>query len=262
MYFTDEMSNVIEEFDQVKDLGVIMNNQATFKDHIEKAISKARQKIGWILRTFMSRNTWFMKHLFKTLVIPHIDYCSQLWLPIDGASILSLEKVQCDFFKKIPELRGKSYWECLSHMKMLSIQRRLERYRIIYCWKIMEELAPNCGIHEIPNSKDTRLGRRLQVPVPKGNSQTNKQKDQAFQINGAKLFNCMPAKVRNLTRKSPVLAHCAPGPDDFKRELDKYLAQVPDQPRIDGLSPGVETNSLLHQTKRGQGGGQLSSFGA
>ena len=54
----------------MKDLGVIMNDQATFKDHIEKAISKARQKIGWILRTFMSRNTWFMKHLFKTLVIP------------------------------------------------------------------------------------------------------------------------------------------------------------------------------------------------
>ena len=52
---------------------------------------------------------------------------------IDGASILSLEKVQYDFFKKIPELRGKSYWECLSKMKMLSIQRRLERYRIIYC---------------------------------------------------------------------------------------------------------------------------------
>ena len=203
-----------------------------------------------------------MKHMYKTLVMPHIDYCSQLWMPIDAAGILSLEKVQFDFFKKIPELRGKSYWECLSHMKMPSVQRRLERYRIIYCWKILENLAPNCGITEIPNSEETRLGRRLEVSVPKGTSLTNKLKNQTFQINGAKLYNSMPAKIRNLTTKSTVLAHCAPGPDEFKAELDQYLALVPDQPRIDGLSPGVETNSLLHQTKRGTGGGLLSSIGA
>ena len=46
------MKNVIDEFENVKDLGVIMNNQADFKDHIEKAVNKARQKMGWVLRTF------------------------------------------------------------------------------------------------------------------------------------------------------------------------------------------------------------------
>ena len=32
IYFTDKMSNVIEEFETVKDLGVTMNNKATFQD--------------------------------------------------------------------------------------------------------------------------------------------------------------------------------------------------------------------------------------
>ena len=90
------MSEVIDSFKHVKDLGVIMNNKATFSDHIEKALRKARQKLGWILRTFNSRNKWFMRHMFKSLLIPHIDYCSQLWMPIDGAGIHSLEKLQYD----------------------------------------------------------------------------------------------------------------------------------------------------------------------
>ena len=200
------MSEVIDPFETIKYLGVIMNNKATFTDHIEKALKKARQKLGWILRTFNSRNKWFMRHMFKSLVIPHIDYCSQLWMPIDGAGIHSLEKLQYDFFKKIPELKGLSYWDCLQNMKMLSMQRRLERYRIIYTWKILENLAPNCGITEIEGSDESILGRRLEIPTLKGNPRTNQFKEQAFQINGPKFFNCLPQRVRNKTGQRSVFS--------------------------------------------------------
>ena len=42
VYFTENMSNIIEQFETIKDLGVVMNDQATFKNHIEKALKKAR----------------------------------------------------------------------------------------------------------------------------------------------------------------------------------------------------------------------------
>ena len=262
MYFTDNMSNVIDQFETVKDLGVIMNNQANFNDHLENALSKARQKMEWVLRTFQSRNKFFMRHMFKSLVIPHLDYCSQLWMPVNGAGIKSLEKVQFDFFKKTPDLKGMTYWEALADMKMLSIQRRFERYRIIYVWKILEDFAPNCGIVLIEDSEDTRLGRRLKVPLLKGSAKINRLKEQAFQIHGSKLFNCLPSMVRNQTRKPQKQHLFSPGPEEFKIQLDKYLASVPEQPRIDRLAPGVDTNSILHQTKRGQGAGLLLSSGA
>ena len=262
IYFTEDMSEVIDQSESVKDLGVIMNNKANFNDQVQKALKKARQKMGWILRTFNSRNKWFMRQMFKSLVIPHIDYCSQLWMPVDGAGIHSLEKLQFDFFKKIPELRGLNYWEGLKSMKMLSMQRRLERYRIIYAWKILENLAPNCGIEKVHDSEDSRIGRRLRVSIPKGSSRINKLKEQLFQLNGSKLFNCLPNNIRNQTRNTRLeYLHC-PGPDDFKTKLDNFLEIIPDQPRIDGMSPGVETNSLIHQTKRGQRGGLLLNSGA
>ena len=68
--------------------------------------------------------------------------------------------------------------------------------------------------------------------------------------------------VRNLSKKSKKRNHHIDGPEDFKSKLDVYLSTVPDQPRVDGLSPGEETNSLLHQTKRGQGGGLRPISGA
>ena len=167
-----------------------------------------------------------------------------------------------DFFKKIPELQGLTYWEALEDMNMLSIQRRFERYRIIYSWKILEDLVPNCGVVLVEDSEETRLGRKLRVPILKGSAKTKKLMEQAFQINGAKLFNCLPQMVRNLSKKSKKINQHIDGPEDFKSKLDVYLSTVPDRPRVDGLSPGVETNSLLHQTKRGQGGGLLPIFGA
>ena len=142
------------------------------------------------------------------------------------------------------------------------MQRRLERNRIIYTWKILENLAPNCGITEIGGSDESRLGRRLKIPSLKGNPRTNKLKEQAFQINGPKLFNCLPQKVRNQTGQTRKQDLYSPGAEDFKYKLDMHLETVPDQPRIDGMSPGVETNSILHQSKRGPGGGLLSTPGA
>ena len=35
--------------------------------------------------------------------------------------------------------------------------------------------------------------------------------------------------------------------DMFKKELDSFLSQVPDQPTVAGYGRSAETNSLLHQ---------------
>ena len=92
--------------------------------------------------------------------------------------------------------------------------------------------------------------------------QKKKLKEQTFQINGAKLFNILPSWLRNQAINSTEANICVQGAEDFKAKLDQFLSSIPDQPRLDGLSPGVDTNSLLQQCKRGQGGGHLPLSGA
>ena len=42
-----------------------------------------------------------MKQIWKTLVQPKLDYCSQFWSPGDQASINKIESVQRHFLSKV-----------------------------------------------------------------------------------------------------------------------------------------------------------------
>ena len=79
-YYSPE-NKEIEDKESLRYLGVIMNNEANFKDHINKVCAQVTQKSGWVLITFSNRQSWFMKQMWKTLIQGHIDYCSQLYQP-------------------------------------------------------------------------------------------------------------------------------------------------------------------------------------
>ena len=69
----------IDDKEQVIDLGIMMSNTATFALHIKNIVKNARDKMGWVLRVFQSRKRSFMLTLLKSLVIPLLEYCCQLW---------------------------------------------------------------------------------------------------------------------------------------------------------------------------------------
>ena len=241
-YFTGNMEETIEQFSSLRDLGVIMTDDAKFNTHIEKVVKTVRQKIGWILRTFFTRRTDILKQLWKSLVQCHIDYCSQLYLPSQSQGLQAIERLFYDFSSKIPDIREENYWMRLSQLQMYSQQRRMERYRIIYIWKILESYAPNCGI-ELAR-ENIRIGRKCKIPCLKTNTRSGIQtlRESSFQINGARLFNSLPKHVREIRSNQ----------EDFKEALDLYLSNVPDEPRIGSLVPsatdqltGNQSNSLL-----------------
>ena len=165
-YFAGDYDEVIERFFSVRDLGIQLTNDGTFHEHIENVCRKVRQKSGWLLRTFFCRNTQFMKQMLNTLVQTHIDYCSQLWMPQEGRMLEMVEKVLRDFTRRIPELRSLNYHERLNKLMMNSQQRRLERYQVLYTWKVLEGLVPNPGLTW--SSEDTRRGRVCEVPSLQG----------------------------------------------------------------------------------------------
>ena len=236
-YFTGEMETVIEQVENCKDLGVILSDDATFEHQIDKVTKKARQKGGWIMRTFYSREQHFMRHMYNTLVQPHLDYCVQLWAPPEGPQMDKIE----DYTKKIPFVREKNYWERLKILKMNSEQRRIERYKILYTWKVLQNKMPNPGISTLPYNEIR--GRKCYIPFTR-----NKKRLETFQISGSKPFNCLPEELRNITTGSE---------DEFKTKLDAFLGKIPDEPRCPGLTPGATdmlesrpTNSLQYQIQR------------
>ena len=83
-YFSPGWENPIIPSDSVKDLGVHIDNDFSYKTQVEEVCLKVKKKVGWILRTFRNRDPDFMKFIWKVYIIPSIDYCSQLWSPRGG----------------------------------------------------------------------------------------------------------------------------------------------------------------------------------
>ena len=193
---------------------------------------------SWILRTFKSRSPILMVSLWKAMVQPILDYCSQLWCPIQPGQIKQLEEIQKSFTRKI-KLEGKhDYWERLKRLKLYSQERRRERYRIIYAWKSFENLVP--VIHDGGNGGILKLhprnGRTMSLPTVVNNcpGAVKKMRDCSFIAHGGKLFNCLPIGIRNYTNCSLL---------EFKKKLDCFLSSIPDEPLVVGYTQNRSSNS-------------------
>ena len=220
-----------------KDLGVTMSDCALFSEHISNTAKAASLKCGRILRTFRTRRKLPLLTLWCSLVLPILDYCSQLWNPSKLGLIQTLEKVQVNFLRKIQDIPKLDYWDQLRYLRLYSLQRRREIYCILYVWKVLEQLVPNFGI-KVGNNR--RMGRYCIVPHIRQSSSCKIQTIRfgSMAINGPRLFNCLPPRIRNLSGCSIEV---------FKRVLDKDLETIPDEPRIPGLTRycAESSNSII-----------------
>ena len=142
LYFDDQGNKIVSK-DAVRDLGVTMDVDGTFTTHINKLVSKVNELSGWILRTFQSREKDVLLTLWKSLVIPHLDYCSPLWSPVKTSLIQKIELTQKSFIRKIRGMKNLNYWEQLKFLGLYSLERRRERFQILYTWAILENQLPN-----------------------------------------------------------------------------------------------------------------------
>ena len=242
--FITRDGTLIKKPDEVKDLGVLMSREATFTNHIAKMIIKGKRQAGWILRTFKCRDHISMLTLYKATVLPLLEYCSQLWCPIKIGQIRKIEAVQRNFTSRVNGMTDLSYWERLRRLNMYSLERRRDRYTILYTYKVILGITPNFEDDslKIVTRINDRRGLLCQVP-PICTSATARMKtlvEQSFAVRGPRLFNCIPQDVRNINKSY----------ESFKRGLDNFLAQVPDLPSLPNYPQPASSNSLVDQLEQ------------
>ena len=239
--YISSTGSIITEKAVVKDLGVYVSSKGNFKDHIKNIVIKVKKLVSWILRTFSCRSTTVMLTLWKTIVLPHLEYASQLWSPSQIGLIQELESLQRSFLRKIQDRRRVDYWKRLKEFKLYSLERRRERYRIIYIWKILEKHVPNLESNgEIIPEISIRMGRtcHMKKNVLYSSRKVRTLRDSSFSWNASQLFNALPKPIRDLTGCSV---------EKFKGALDKFLGAVPDEPQVVGMTlfRRAESNSII-----------------
>ena len=239
-----------------------MSNDATFDRHITVIASKGQKPAGWALRVFRSREETLMLTLLKSLIRHSLEYCSPLWFPTDQANISTIEKVQRSFTRRVSGLQGLNYWERLQKLNLYSLERRRERYIILYIWKSWHNLVPDLGLSVQSFDKVYGLFFALpRLPTVPGSSHVSKLLQRSIFYQGVRLFNSLPRHLRmgaKETEEKTNDTHCSPDTVEnsaedepslskYKEDLDKYLQRIPDQPTVPGLPRSADSNSIIDQ---------------
>ena len=138
-YFDGTILTVV---DSTRDLGVEVDVDLSFDQHISNIVSKASSRVGTLFRGFISRKPILLRKAFVTYIRPILEYASNIWSPYLLKHVNLIEKVQRNFTKRIPSLSNLAYAERLAVLNLETLEcRRLKSDLIVY-FKILNNHTP------------------------------------------------------------------------------------------------------------------------
>ena len=176
--------------------------------------------------------------IWNQLIRSCLYYCSPLWSPKPSNfyKIDLLGETQRSFTRQIDGMDGLDYAERLKKKKkpMYSIQRKHERFKILYMYKIKEGLVPNISSkYGLTFNVHVRHGCRCDIPNFPTREKARKARGCSFSWSACNLWNSLPKCVRNITREDIKF---------FKNKLDKVLAFYPEVPRYSRSGHSYDRN--------------------
>ena len=121
----------------VRDLGVLVDKNLSFNQHIRNCITKANAKSAIIKRAFFCRSVDFKLKMFRAYVRPHLETAMSVWSPHSKELAKLIENVQRSFTASLPGQGELPYQERLSknNLKPLVFRRVVNDLVLIYKWK-------------------------------------------------------------------------------------------------------------------------------
>ena len=200
----------------VKYLGMWMDSNLTFKDHIVKKCRTSMINIQQIkhIRPFL--NWEACTTLMSGLVISHLDYCNSILAGLPDVSINQMQRVQNHAAKVVlGKSKRDSAAECISALHWLPIWSRINHKILTLIHKSITGKAPEylqnlLAVHRpgrpgLRSASDTNL---LVVPFTRCKTFA----ECSFSIQGPKLWNSLPDDLRSKRDT-----------DIFKRKLKTHL---------------------------------------
>ena len=148
----------IEHVSVEKDLGVHVDEELTFAEHICSKVRIANALVRLIRRSFSYLDAITLKTLFTALVRPHLEYAESVWSPHLMNYIDMIEKVQDRATKLINGFRELEYAERLKKLNLTTLAFRRLRGDLIELYKHFTKYDKNAlvGPSFIPRNRRTR----------------------------------------------------------------------------------------------------------
>ena len=106
-----------------------------------QAYSKASRILAMINRTIVYKNSENLVRLYKSLVRPHLAYCTAAWSPHYVKDKVLLERIQRRFTRMIPGLKHLKYEQRLRELNLWTLEDRRVRADLIEVFKIVRAVS-------------------------------------------------------------------------------------------------------------------------
>lgn len=130
----------------IRDLGVLFDDQLSFRPHYDHLLQRSRKLLGFIIRTTKAfKKPTSILSLFNSLIRTVLEYCCPIWSPCYGIHINALENVQKRCLKYITRKYNfgrtlSDYNKRLAKFNMISLQTRRVRYDLLCLHKIVHSV--------------------------------------------------------------------------------------------------------------------------
>ena len=200
----------IEPSNLVRDLGVQVDKNLSFQEHIQLQVSKANRILGMLRRSFEHLDSESLVWLYKALVRPHLEYCHHIIHPRFKRDLKLIESVQRRVTKFLPGLKDISYEGRLRRMRLPSMFYRLQRGDMIEVYKYLHGLY---NIADLPFALEESHRTRGNCYKLKKIRCHGLVRQSFFSNRVFELWNSLPNQVVD-----------APSVNSFKSRLDRHWA--------------------------------------
>jgi ribonuclease P/MRP protein subunit RPP40 len=201
----------LKEVNNMKDLGVIIDNKLSFKEHVAEKTHKAYSMIGIIRRNFKYVDKEAFIMLYKSMVRSHLEYANSVWNPHRIGQKLELEKVQKRATKSFLECKNMSYEESLQNFNLPTLAYHRNRGDMIEVYKILTKKYDTEVSVLLERDVDRRTrGNSKKLKVLRRRHDIRKY---SFTVRIVNLWNGLPEEVIS-----------AESVNTFKNRLDKLWA--------------------------------------
>ena len=206
----------IEHTFEESDLGVIIDYELTFAEHIAQKVRKANSIVGIIRRSFACLQKDTFVKLFTAFVRPHLEYCQAIWSPHLRKYIRMIEDVQIRATKLVDGLGKMDYQERLEKLKLPTLAYRRLRGDMIETYKHFHTydssiLPPSF----CPRTRPSRIHQFQLQPIRSLDGERGVHKN-SFYCRIVDTWNALPCEIVD-----------SPSMDVFKSRLDDHWKDLP-----------------------------------
>ena len=127
----------IPDSESVIDLGVLITQNLKPSAQCLRAAARAQRMLATIKLAFKFLDVHSMSVLYKSFVLPLLEYCSVVWCPYYVKDIEILGKVQRRFTRILPDFRDLPYKERLVRYHLSSLFARRLYFDLLCVFKIV-----------------------------------------------------------------------------------------------------------------------------